>query len=178
MTVSVLANAGVPMLVVQMPFLVVTLPVVIAVEAWLSTRWLQVSWKQAWIAAVLANGLSTLAGFPILWFALVVVQMLVGGGGVPGLDEPWFSVYTVTVQAPWLLPLQDRLHWMIPTASLALPIPAFFVTVLIERRVYGCIYAGSPSQAITRATWKMHLVSYGLLVLADLGLLASSIAHS
>jgi hypothetical protein len=37
-----LANAGVPMLFVQMPFLVMALPVVIAVEAVLCRRWLEV----------------------------------------------------------------------------------------------------------------------------------------
>src|SRR6516165_4976483 len=99
-----LANAGIPMLFVQMPLLLITLPIVIAVEAALCRRWLGVSWKQAWKSAGIANVLSTLVGFPILWVALVVIQLVVGGGGVPNLTEPWFSVYTVTVQAAWLLP--------------------------------------------------------------------------
>ena len=172
----VLANAGVPMLFVQMPLLVMTLPVVIAVEAWLCRRWLGVSWKHAWSSTAIANLLSTLAGFPILWIALVAVQMLVGGGGVPQVSEPWYSIYTVTVQAAWSLPDEDRFHWMIPTACMVLLIPAFFVTVLIERWVYRRTFRESPSFAgVTSATWRMHFVSYGLLLLAGFGLLVSSV---
>lgn len=164
------------MLVVQMPFLVMALPVVIAVETWLCRRWLAVSWKQAWLSTGIANLLSTLVGFPILWIALVAVQMLVGGGGVPQVAEPWYSVYSVTVQSPWLLPDEDSLYWMIPTAGMVLLIPAFFVTVLIERWVYRRTFRESPHVAeVTSATWRMHFVSYGLLFLAGFGLLVSSL---
>jgi len=170
----ILANAGVPMLFVQMPLLLFALPVVIALEAALCHRWLGISWKQAWRATAIANVISTVAGFPMMWIALVILQMIVGGGSFPNLPEPWFSVYTVTVQAAWLLPIEKRLYWMIPTASLVLMIPAFFITVLIEKRVYQmrlgeCL----GSMGIGRATWSMHLVSYGLLVVAGLFLLAT-----
>ncbi len=157
----ILANAGVPMLFVQMPFLLITLPAIIALEAWLSRRWLAVSWPQAWKWTSIANVVSTVVGFPILWIALVVVQMVIGGGGVPKLSEPWFSVYTVTVQAAWLLPFEERLYWMIPTACMVLLVPSFFVTVFIEKRIYLKAFIENQSQGslrVTGATWKMHLI--------------------
>jgi len=173
----ILANAGVPMLFVQMPLLLIALPVVIAVEAALCRRWLGVSWKLAWKSAGIANALSTVVGFPILWVALVFIQMVVGGGRVPKLTEPWFSVYTVTVQAAWLLPFEHRLYWMIPTACMVLLIPAFFVTVFIEKKVYrGVLGETIGRMEVTRATWRMHLITYGLLLAAGLCLLGSSLA--
>lgn len=176
MTEPILANAGVPMLFVQMPLLLISLPVVIAVEAALCKRWLGVSWKLAWRSAGLANVLSTVVGFPILWIALVVIQMVVGGGGVPKLTEPWFSVYTVTVQAAWLLPFEERLYWMIPTACMVLLVPAFFVTVFIETKVYRATLGETLGRmSVPRATWSMHLVTYGLLLAAGLCLLLSSL---
>ena len=166
------------MLFVQMPLLLMTLPVIIAVEAWLCRRWLAASWRQAWKWSSIANIVSTLVGFPILWIALVVAQMVVGGGGVPKLSEPWFSVYTVTVQAAWLLPFEDRLYWMIPTACMILLIPAFFVTVFIERWIYRKAFRETQElPGVSRATWKMHLVSYGLLAVAGLCLLGTSITN-
>jgi len=172
----ILANAGVPMLFVQMPLLLIFLPIIIAVEALLCRRWLAISWRQAWKWTSIANGLSTVVGFPILWIALVIVQMLVVGGGVPKLAEPWFSIYTVTVQAAWLLPFEERLYWMIPTACLVLLIPSFLVTVIIEKEIYRRSFAESRGTVgVTRATWRMHFVTYGLLAVAGLGLLASSI---
>jgi hypothetical protein len=174
---TMLANAGVPMLFVQMPLLLITLPAIIAVEAMLCRRWLAVSWQQALKWTSIANAISTMVGFPVLWIALVIVQMVVGGGSTPKLPEPWFSVYTVTVQAAWLLPFENRLYWMIPTACLVLLIPAFFVTVLIEEQVYRRSFGESRGPVgLTPATWRMHLVSYGLLVVAGLCLLGSSIA--
>ena len=165
------------MLFVQMPLMVMTLPLIIALEAWLSRRWLSVSWKEAWKWASIANAASTVVGFPILWVGLVFVQMLVGGGRVPNLAEPWFSVYTVTVQAAWLLPFEDRLYWMIPTACTVLLLPAFFVTVFIERWIYQRAFGkNQESNGVTSATWKMHLVSYGFLAAAGLCLLGSSVA--
>ena len=172
------ADAGVPMLFVQMPLLIVALPVVIAVEAALCRLWLEVPWKRAWVGASMANLFSTLAGFPILWIALVIVQMCVGGGSFPKLAEPWYSVYGVTVQAPWLLPQDERLYWMVPTAGMVLLVPAFFVTIFIEKRVYRRVFKDSPSATkVPGATWKMHFVTYGLLLAAGLCLLRSSIAR-
>jgi len=171
-----LANAGVPMLFVQMPLLLITLPVVIAVEAALCRRWLAVSWRQAWKWTGIANAISTVVGFPILWVALVLLDMIVGGGSSPKLTEPWFSVYTVTVQAAWLLPFEDRLYWMIPTACIVLLVPAFFVTVFIEKQIYRKSFGESRGPvSLAPATWRMHLVSYGLLVVAGLCLLGNSI---
>jgi hypothetical protein len=172
-----LANAGVPMVFVQMPFLLITLPVIIAVEAFLCRRWFAVPWRRSWIWSGVANLVSTVLGFPILWIALVAVQMLVGGGSAPPLSEPWFSVYTVTVQAAWLLPFEDRFHWMIPTACLVLLVPSFFVTVFVEKLIYRRAFRECHgSVGVTSATWKMHCISYGLVVAAGLGLLISSVA--
>ena len=173
-----LANAGVPMLFVQMPFLLMALPLVIAIEAVLCRHWLNVPWKRAWVVTTIANAISTLAGFPILWIALVIIQLLAGGGGEPGLAEPWYSIYSVTVQAAWLLPDGKRLYWMVPTAGIVLLIPAFFVTVLIEGIVYRKAFGEAcPHGKVTRATWGMHFITYGLLFIAAVALLLSSIRH-
>jgi hypothetical protein len=172
-----LANTGVPMLFVQMPLLLITLPVIIAVEAVLCRRWLAVSWRQAWKSAGIANVVSTVVGFPILWIPLVIIEIAVGAGRAPKLPEPWFSVYTVTVQAPWLFPFEQRLYWMIPTACMVLLIPAFFVTVLIERRIYRTSLGESRGRmSVIRATWSMHLVTYALLLVVCLCLLGSALA--
>jgi hypothetical protein len=170
----IVANAGIPMLFVQWPLLILALPVVIAVEAALCRRWLDVSWKRAWLGAAIANSLSTLAGFPIMWIVLVSVQMCVGGGGAPNLAEPWHSLYTVTVHAAWL---PGDSYWMVPTAGMVLLIPAFFVTILIERVVYRRAFRESQHVAgVPRATWRMHLVTYGLLFAAGFCLLGWSVA--
>ena len=173
---NLLANIGVPMLFVQMPLMIITLPVVILIEAFLCKRWFSLGWGRAFKVTGIANGLSTLLGFPLMWIALVVVQFVVGGGGVPQIPEPWFSIYTVTVQAPWLVPFEDRLYWMIPTACLILLIPAFFLTIFIEGMVYRrSLTSDGNSLSPSAATWRMHFASYAFLFLAGFGMLGAAL---
>jgi len=163
------------MLFVQMPILIVTLPVVIAIEAFLCRRWLNLPWKRVWIGSLIANTVSTLFGFPILWLAMVFLQIGLGGGGVPKLMEPWLSVYSVTVQAAWLLPDEKRLYWMIPTAALVLLIPAFFLTIYVEGRIYRRVF--KDSQGIPSVTWRVHYISYAFLCAIGIGVLVYSLAN-
>lgn len=174
------ANIGVPMLYLQMPVLMMTLPEVIALEAWLFRRWLGIPRARAWLAATIANAVSTLLGFPLMWHGLVLLQGLAGGGTEAGLPEPWLQVYAVTVQAPWLFPYDDHIlgSWAIPTAGMVLLIPAFFVTVFIERLIYRRAFKTSAAAAdVKKATWKVHLASYGLLFLVGFSLLLGSLVR-
>jgi hypothetical protein len=174
----ILANIGVPMLIVQAPLMIMALPVVIFIEAALCRRWFEMDWKSALKATGIANAVSTLIGLPVMWVGLVAIQMVFGGGGVPKLSEPWFSIYSVTAQAAWLLPYEDRLYWMVPTACLVLLVPAFFVTVWIERMFYQRSIKSDASRiSISAATWRMHLFSYAFLFFAGFGLLGYSIIN-
>jgi len=67
---------------------------------------------------------------------------------------------------------------MVPVAGIVLLIPSFFVTIFIEGKIYRAAFRkNQEASAITRATWKMHLVTYGLLVAIGFGLLGWSIAN-
>lgn len=169
-----LADAGVPMLFLQMPVLIITLPIVIAIEAFLCRRWLNLSWKKAWWGTFLANVVSTLFGFPLLWVAMLFLPVVFHGSGVPNLTEPWLSVYSVTVQAAWLGAGEERYYWMIPTAALVLLVPAFFLTIYIEGKIYRRVF--KDSQGIPSATWRMHYISYAFLCAIGIGLLVCSLA--
>lgn len=161
----ILANAGIPMIVVQMPALIALLPVVIAIESFLSKRWFDISWRQAWVGSSIANVVSTIFGFPILWFAWVLALYIIGGPGSPNLPEPWFSIFLVTVQAAWLLPFNDRMHWMIPIACIVLLLPTFFVSFYIESKIYMRVFSERNSPAdVKSASWRMHLITYGVLL--------------
>jgi hypothetical protein len=175
---TLLGNIGVPMLFVQLPLMVIALPVVIFIEAALCRRWFRMEWKPSLKATSIANLVSTFVGFPLMWIVLVALQMVFGEGGFPRLEEPWFSIYTVTAQAAWLLPVEEELYWMIPTACLILLVPAFFVTVWIERKFYRrSLKSDENTISISSATWRMHLASYAFLFVAGFGLLAKGIAN-
>jgi hypothetical protein len=171
-----LANVGVPMLMVQMPLMMGALPAVIFIEAYLVKHWYALGWPKALRVVTLANVLSTVLGFPLMWFALMMAQSTLTTKFPVPASDPWHSIYSVTVKAPWLDPLPGQGYWMIPTACLVLLIPAFFMTVLVESMVYRRAFAPCATRLDPmRATWRMHCFSYGFLAIAGLFLLAGSL---
>lgn len=174
--VPLLANAGMPMLLVQTPVFIVALPIVIGIEALICVKSLQIPKKSAFGAAAAANLVSTLIGFPVLWGVLFLVQILIGAASAAKFPEPWLSVYLVTAQAPWLLPYEEKLYWMIPTAMLVLLVPAFFMSVPVEYFFYRRIIQKKVSGAdFWNLSWKVNAASYGFLALAGFGLLAGAL---
>ena len=136
---------------------------VIAVEMLVARRMLKISLRTSTKAIVTANLVSTLIGFPLLWFLLVVVQMLTGGGAAYGLRTFWARVYAVTIQAPWLIPYEEDLRWMIPIAAAYLLIPAFFASVFIERWICGLFWREQEKIQVRRFSWAAHFASYAVL---------------
>lgn len=126
----VLANMGVPMLALVGPVMLIGLVPVILVEGlWLKYRFALLGWDAVRHSAV-ANLFSTLVGIPLTWVVLVLVQALSGGDSYQG--PGWLAI---TWQAPWLLPNERELGWMIPAAALVLCVPFFLASVAIEGTV-------------------------------------------
>ncbi|MBX3727877.1 MAG: hypothetical protein KF858_01730 [Candidatus Sumerlaeia bacterium] len=178
--VHLTANAGVPMLIIQLPALAVTLPIVIAIESFVARRdsgGPEISSE----AVTIANLFSTFLGFPILWVGLVALQVLqdvaLEAAGMSLSSEPWIWVHAVTLQAAWLWPWEEHLHWMIPTAMLVLLVPAFFASVFVERLVHCRLLRVEFRDAkVARLVWRMNLASYVFLVLAGMALLGWAIS--
>jgi hypothetical protein len=171
-----LANLGIPMLAVQMPLLLGALPAVVFIESYLLRHWYSMDGFRAVKLATVANLLSTVLGFPIMWFLLFMLQALSSNYIPSPKTEPWQSIFSVTAQSAWLENTRHREYWMVPTACLVLLVPAFFMTVFIESFVYRRTLARESSGPTPmQATWRMHWFSYGFLAMAGLFLLTASI---
>lgn len=172
-----LADAGIPMIALAVPAALFSIIPIIALEFWMTRNIDHVGPKRRLLVVAVANGLSTLAGWPLLWIVLATIQLFVipGGSGCYGLNTFWGALASVTLQAPWLIPYESDLFWMIPTASLVLLIPAFFVTIMIE----GCVLRSGWPQVDAlerqRFLWKSNLASYALLITIDLGWLVYAV---
>jgi len=172
------ANAGLPMLGVAWPLSWAALLPVIAVEAWIGRRMLAgLSWGRAFAAAGAANAASTFVGIPVTWGLLFGLQILVpnGGGAELGIDTLIGRVFAVTVQAPWLIPWETDLHWMVPAALLFM-LPFFgVVSVYVERPLFRLI--AKCEKSVARAwSWRANLTTYGILIAAVLVWLIVAIA--
>ena len=163
MIYSVIANIGVPMLFTQVSGMAMAIIPVVLIEGMIARRRLSLSTRSAFGGIGLANVVSTLVGIPLAWFAMLLLGELTTGGTAHGLDTPWEIFNTVVLQASWLVPYEQDLHWMIPSAFLVLLVPSFIASALIERFVLLRLWKTSPRPEVTHTVWIVNSVSYSIL---------------
>ncbi len=115
---------------------------------------------------------STLIGIPLTWVVWVLIEAAFGyvvafvGEGVNfPLPDAMANIFAVTIGAAWLAPIESSLYWMVPTASLMLLIPFFYVSYFLERGMARRLLKGISVKDIYKAIFNANLYSYGLLSL-------------
>jgi len=174
----VLADAGIPMLFVTWPAMVIALVPVIAMEALLIRKRVVYKPWPIFRATAAANLVSTIIGIPLTWLALVACEMLIGPAlsRIPGIQN-WHGPVARTIgfvfAAAWLPPWRNASS-LIPLAMLVLLVPFFFVSVWSERLVMKRTLAVTATEDVPggeiskgklwRAVRDANLLSYGFLV--------------
>ncbi len=159
------ANTGLPMIFVTFPGMIVALLPIILVESYVLSRQLAIPGRMAIKASSIANVATTVVGIPLTWLALVVIQLATGGDQAYGLDSYLHKFLAVTWQAPWLIPYESDMYWMVPAATLTLLVPFFFVSWWIEYQVVRRTVVSSHPSGLSFAVRNANLASYGLLAL-------------
>jgi hypothetical protein len=168
------ADAGIPMLAVVWPVAWLAFLPVVAIESLIALKGLELGFRRALVVTAAANAVSTFVGIPITWIILVVFQIATGGGGWRDINIPTQAVLAVTQGAPWLVPYEHDLGWMIPAAAMILCIPFYFSSVLIEYLVIRRLVANAPRQ-VRQFCWRANLWSYMALILFWAGCLLTSV---
>lgn len=171
------ADAGVPMLFLTFPAMIIALVPIIAVESIIVGHLLGTSAISKAKSVAIANVASTVIGLPITWVALVVLQLVSGGGSAYGLVTPVQKLLAVTWQAPWLIPYNGDLYWMVPAASLFLLVPFFFASYFVEALIVVNLNDELPRVQVRSAIFRANIVSYLLLALFAFGWLILSVLH-
>jgi hypothetical protein len=168
------ANAGVPMIAIVYPGMGILLLPVIIIEVVVLRRRLSSPLRRTAIMVTVSNLVSTVFGVPLTWMVLVALQAVTGGGGSAGPSFDTFAgkLLAVTWQAPWMMPYESDMYWMMPVASLVLLVPFFFVSWLIEYQLSRLFLRDVDKADLKRAVLIANLVSYAMLagvVLAWMG---------
>jgi hypothetical protein len=167
------ANAGVPMIGIVYPGMGILLIPVIVLEVAVLRRRLGVPLRRTAVMVTVSNLVSTVVGVPLTWAALVGLQAVTGGGAAgPSFDTLVGKLLAVTWQAPWMLPYEADLYWMVPVATLVLLVPFFFVSWLIEYHVSRPFMREVDHAELRLSVLAANLMSYALLagvVLVGLG---------
>ncbi|MFO0857587.1 MAG: hypothetical protein U0640_09565 [Phycisphaerales bacterium] len=153
-----LANTGVPMFIVLGPVFAMAFIPIVVIETWILRRRLSLPLQHSLAHAFVANVFSTLIGVPITYVVLLILQLATGGGGAYG--PSWLSV---TWQAPWLIPYEEHLGWMIPSAALFLCFPFFVVSWASEAWVLRRRLKDKDRKQVSRATLLANATTYALM---------------
>jgi len=161
-----LANIGIPMMLPELSLMGIALLPVILIEVAIVRRRISVPVPRAILDVGLANACTTLLGVPLAWQLMLGLDALTTGGGALGMDTPAKMLAAVTLQAAWLVPYEDHVHWMVPAAATALLIPCFLVSVIIERWLLIWRWRDHDRRAVSSAVLWANIGSYLLLFAA------------
>jgi hypothetical protein len=180
---ALLADIGVPMIFVQWPLMICALLPVIAIEAPVVRKRLSLSYGRAFGGAAKANVVSTLAGVPLAWGLMLILEFatlfplfLAAQKWHWRPDSPVFYVFYILGIA-WTGPPVTS-AWPIALAAALLLVPTFFVSVRLERRFYRRSFTEIDGATVDRSVWIANAYSYALLFVAACGWLGWELYRS
>jgi len=167
------ADIGVPMVAVFLPPLWLSIFPIVALEAWIVARRHNRPIRSTLFRVSLANVLSTIVGIPFMWVVLALIEGAFAGTAL-GLNTLGAKIYAVTIQAPWLIPYEEDLRWMVPVALIVLAVPAYFLSVVVEWIVIRSLFSVDNRRAGMRTVFIANIASYALLAIIFWGVFAFS----
>ncbi|TWT72663.1 hypothetical protein [Crateriforma conspicua] len=158
-----LANAGIPMLALHLPAMLILLAPICIIEYFVARRTLTLPRK--WIAngVLWANVATTLLGVPLTWAAMLALNIATTDTKTQDLDTLPGLAATVVLQSSWLNLPEPGFEWLIPAATLVLLVPYFFVSVFTERLVLQYLWNDSPKSVVNRICWTANSTTYAML---------------
>jgi hypothetical protein len=173
--IPLLADAGLPMIFVTWPAMMIALIPTIAIEALLIQRRTHGPMGKTLLRSSVANAASTVLGIPMTWMALLAVEIFVGEpvSRVLNWDKSVIGkIVGFIIYSPWVMPSPGSL-WVVPLAVLVLLVPFYFVSMWIERWVIQYMLTADTSDSaaeaeLARSTVRTavrdaNLLSYGIL---------------
>jgi len=169
------ADAGVPMIFLTLPMMVILLVPIIVVEGFLCKKWLGLTTWQAMKSNAVSNVASTVIGIPIVWALLLgleygTFEIMDKAGFIQRWHSPMAKIILFFFTSAWV-PLSDhQAIWWVPAAILALLVPFFFasygVEYLVMRFMVGKREGAPPNLAYPRvriAVRNANLITYGVM---------------
>lgn len=173
------ADAGVPMLFVTFPAMLLALIPIVLLEVIVMGRVMGGNASSFVKSAAIANVVSTIVGIPLTWLILVLLEWMTGGSAAYGISTTMQKFLAVTWQAPWLIPYgRQQLSWMIPTASLFLLVPFFFTSYLIEAPIVAHIKRDLSRTQVRAAVFRANIASYAGLAVVNVCWLVWALSHA
>ena len=163
------ANAGLPMIGIFLPPMWLALLPIVALEAFIIARMVDMPLRPTFIGSAVANVASSVVGVPLVWCLLLVAHIAVMDYG--GLNENKHPFLMALLGAAWIGPApQTGFYWKLPAALIVLAVPFFLLSVIVEAPIMRRIAGVPEAQSLRKAVLTANLASYaGLGLLIGLG---------
>lgn len=164
------ADAGIPMLPIAYPVVLLFLLPVIAIESIYLRAKLKTGWWGIVKGVSIVNAVTLILGYPLAWVLAFVVEYVFTGVALLFIKAGFertierLPLWASGVLAPaWLGPTEDI--WPILVAFVVLLIPAFFLSGYVEARMMAKRIELSGG-VVKRAVWQANVCSYVFLAVA------------
>ncbi len=185
--VVLFADAGIPMIFLTFPLMLMLLIPVVIVEGLLCRKWLNLATWEAMKSNLVSNLASTIIGVPLAWAVMLGVEFIMFGiidtnNAISNWRSPIAQVISLLLASAWIGPPDQNNAWVIPAATLVLLVPFFLASYAIEYRVMkfmvGMPQGGPPTLAYPRvrtAVRNANLITYGAMFVATAAWLVFSL---
>jgi hypothetical protein len=164
LSLPILANAGLPMVIVFLPPAWLALVPIIVIESAYGAWRLKLHAGRALAAQSVANCVSTLIGIPVTWLVLVLIEFVLLEGAVRIAPQSLLSAFTPIVGAAWLGPGAEEKLWMMALAITLLTAAFYLMSVSTEGFIIARFFPDVPRKLIRRWSFEANAISYALLV--------------
>jgi hypothetical protein len=173
-----LADAGIPMIFLAFPAMLMLLVPIIVIEGFLCKKWLALTTWEAMKSNAVSNLVSTIIGVPLAWAIVFAVDfasigLIERNHGLENWHSPLANVLFFVLGSAWIGPPDRASVWIIPAACLVLLVPFFFASYWVEyfviKWMVGMPEGGPANVAYPRvriAVRNANPITYGAMFLA------------
>jgi len=169
------ADAGIPMIFVTLPGMALAFIPVYLIEALVIANMLQVEIRRTFWPSFWANLATTLIGIPLAWLLQLGFEFLIIRNHMIDTTTIPQKIRAVVVYSAWLFPYD---WWVFPVALLLNLVPAYFVSIILEKLIIKRFFKESSPYLIHTAVTKANLCTYGGLAgICVLNIVYASVVH-
>lgn len=159
------ANVGIPMLALSWPVQWLAFIPVVAGEAAIASKTLQLPYRGTLKPVAVANLWSTLIGVPIAWFGMLLLEavgfMMLSTmpeqvAGSPAFRYASFPLFTAWIGSH-ISPLEFKVAFLVLMAAFC------WVSILVERHVLKRYFSTADQLSLGRCVKEANIASYALL---------------
>lgn len=174
------------MLPLAYPVILVFLGFVILIEAVYVHRRLDAAWWKTLRGTAIANGITMLLGYPLMWLIYLIVEfgfffalsLLSKPLHLDAIPNNFVTrLFGVILRAAWMGPWRGPEYWPVLVAFVTLLVPAFFVSGWIEAKYLSrSQWLGQDAKA-AKVIGQANILSYIFLAVAGCLMLSYQLSH-